>query len=794
MERQNFFEAMLVLTLIGLTGLLAFAIVSTPPASESWEMQANGTIDYMFVGSDDTLYAFSGNTIMAVSGDGRQLWNLTISPEWKVLNDWKIPVYTSAIPLDQGTRIVMKYRTFTNYPVARDSDGHLYVYVVGRPAEDDTQKPVFFSGIQHVSCPVALLAISPGGDIEWQYELPVYVTAVSLLDAADPYYEEMTGPPVIMAQGGRVYLFHDGTEDVLGRDGRFLFDLHNVSSPAAVDEAGRMYMVRGMTSPPVWPADDSVFMGELRGEPGYNALIPSDTIDAYNPDGSLAWSTSIGVNTTGIYVDQSLMPVFSCVPIYANHTLYVPVQQGFAALDTNGGLKWVRQIGGGVKPIDGAKPEGIIYVPLPIMPVDSLGNAYLSPLDCLRMTAYTCMISAEGDITMRGLGDDGGSNSGIFMPYDGLDSIAGKDGIIYAFDNNFPISPTVVNESLASGQIDHGFIVAYDVKRGARLWNFTVPAGDSHVLTLNLGNYRDVLLRAQYIVPIAEDYRYLDTNGQPHEIYPQSTNAQKDVKIYPGRDVIYVSYYYDIYEYPLVINRSRCVYAGGLYALDRDGNLLWERQPDGLVMKSAAGNGAFYYLTNHGKMGGGTAGIAAGAALVSVAYLFLRFFLVGAVARARSRIDKNENRNRVLRYVVGHPGATAVDLSRDIGMNIGTIRYHLFVLSINHRVIYHREDGKYLRYFTNSGTYTPEERIALSLLRREPLRRMLAMLAESPGLTSLELSQRLGVSTTAAHRHINELMDRDIIVKVRGPEKGNVFFIDDRYKDFIIKTLGQAEL
>jgi hypothetical protein len=95
MERHQLFEAALVLALISLVGLLYLAVVSTPPASNSWEAQAKGTIDYMFVGSDDVLYLFSGNHITAVGTDGRVRWAVNISPEWQLLNSWDVPVYSS---------------------------------------------------------------------------------------------------------------------------------------------------------------------------------------------------------------------------------------------------------------------------------------------------------------------------------------------------------------------------------------------------------------------------------------------------------------------------------------------------------------------------------------------------------------------------------------------------------------------------------------------------------------------------------------------------------------------------
>ncbi|HMK46591.1 MAG TPA: ArsR family transcriptional regulator [Methanocella sp.] len=57
-------------------------------------------------------------------------------------------------------------------------------------------------------------------------------------------------------------------------------------------------------------------------------------------------------------------------------------------------------------------------------------------------------------------------------------------------------------------------------------------------------------------------------------------------------------------------------------------------------------------------------------------------------------LDRNDNRNLVLKSVADHPGATALDIVKGLGMNRSTIRYHLFILSINHKLTTHNEDDK----------------------------------------------------------------------------------------------------
>jgi predicted transcriptional regulator len=139
----------------------------------------------------------------------------------------------------------------------------------------------------------------------------------------------------------------------------------------------------------------------------------------------------------------------------------------------------------------------------------------------------------------------------------------------------------------------------------------------------------------------------------------------------------------------------------------------------------------------------------------------------------------------VLRYVTEHPGATAPDMVKGLGMNMGTLRYHLFILTLNHKVVTHQEDDKYLRYFRNAGAYSEVERTMLSLMRREPLRRVLCVLAEKPGLTGSQLAEELNVSATAANRHISLLAEKGVILRSPNDDRGHVYSIKAEYREYL---------
>ena len=69
------------------------------------------------------------------------------------------------------------------------------------------------------------------------------------------------------------------------------------------------------------------------------------------------------------------------------------------------------------------------------------------------------------------------------------------------------------------------------------------------------------------------------------------------------------------------------------------------------------------------------------------------------MTRARLKIDKgNDNRNRIYKFITERPGSTLYEISKEMGLNIGTLRYHLMILSLNHRITAYKDD-KFVSYF-----------------------------------------------------------------------------------------------
>jgi predicted transcriptional regulator len=174
--------------------------------------------------------------------------------------------------------------------------------------------------------------------------------------------------------------------------------------------------------------------------------------------------------------------------------------------------------------------------------------------------------------------------------------------------------------------------------------------------------------------------------------------------------------------------------------------------------------------------------VASGLALIALVFVFFKFFMAGTVARARSRLGLNYNRNSVLGFISENPGSTMSDIARLTGINLGTVRYHLLILGINHRIVSSKADDKSIRYFTNAGSYNNEEQFIISLMRRDSMRKLLGLLVRNPGLTNIELSRELNIQESAVSRYMKELQEKGVV------ERGNAKELQDGRFSYSIKN------
>jgi predicted transcriptional regulator len=739
MRKPYLFEASLAIVLIVLAAILYMAVASSPVSVSGWEFNGSGTVQYMTVGQNDTLYAFRSDGIYAIDQAGSLIWSFEKPREWKIINNWLRPAYAA----DQSASAA------ESYPVTDASAGYLYVFALPDRTLDDLKLQCYQSRASTIDLDAAVLAISPEGKLAWELPLKVKVDVndiTSLMDISD---FKLTQTVALRSDSGRLYVFNDGSETVVDRNGTVLFSIDDVARPASIDEPGNLYFVKKQSS----------------------AASSSTIVEAYNASGIKIWDREIQGTMASQYVADDLWSEFNCMPMYQNGTLYLPLTTGIIALDTHayGNTIWWKYL-----------PPGT-YAMFDLMPIDAQGNVYMKQLNPGSTTSNIYVIGPDGLIRTLPWQYD--------SKYGSMIHTAARDGIVYNVDKtsfgNLPDINSLGTET----------ITAYSVRNSTALWKYTVPVSDRQTRTLNASNI-DMIFNgkngAGSALKSAGDYSSLYSStmtGDGQADVPLTPVGWPEISIHPGSGIVYVSFRSTTYEAPIILNRSRATFSSGIYALGSDGRPLWQKQFSMPLTSTAANNSTIYYSTADGRIFGTSVNtvVAVLALLASVA-LFFKFFVFGTVSRARDRLDKNDNRNMVLSFIAGNPGVTAIDIGRDLHLNVGTVRYHLLILAINHKIVEHKDD-KYLRYFTNSNSYSLEERAVVSLMKREPMWRVLNTLAEKPGLSNVEISRELNISTGAASRHMNELLSRGIVDKAPQGERGFSYTIKEEYRQYVTRMM-----
>jgi predicted transcriptional regulator len=773
-KRSMVFEGVLVTLLL----LLSFMIVEmTLGGSLTGGYTSIGSINFMYMGSDDTLYTIadtynnsSYTSIKAIAHDGTPLWSYDTPDQLRLSNCQNSPICWNNVL--KGIDDSPLYA-----PALSSDNGTIYIYL----QPDDEPRGLFSDDGRSLPVNEEVIAISRSGNVLWNvsfdsrknvagsiahYKYGNGTSAIVYIHGIPIWLEDVS----IYAHNGCVYVFHEYNETVLdASDGKVLWNVENVSDPASVDENGFVYLAlaRNATEEPI-----TQHLLDFR--------VPGDMICAYYPNGTLYWHVNVGESITRLPVQDG--SGLESLPLYHDGTVYAPLGNGLRAYDLQGNEKWAVQLdrNGRLSGLPGS-PENNTYGILGIftsMPFDSSGNVYLQGVVNGTDRKYLFAIAPNGSL----LSD---------MVYGGGEFNAISNGIGYtigAYNNSLPISPSDSYtgphrlEDLATN-----ILTAYDLKTGKKLWNYTIPIYGYQTVVLNESNvYNALPLRASDAIYNNQNPYFIDYyEHNPQKLFLiYDTNA----RIFTTDDRIYVSFITDNVEYPVLFNQSKCAFARGIYAFDRSGRLLWYMPSASPISWMAIGKDTIFYSTGGGRLYVTGKGAATGFTLAALAYLFLRFFCVGAVARARARVNNNEMRNKVYAFITANPASTAYEVSRGMSASIGTVRYHMLILGMDHKIVPRKMDGKYVRYFTNSNSYSHEQQLVLSMLRRETMGKILSMLSKCPGASNLEIATGLGMPESVTSRCLKELAEKGI-VRNESHGRERAYSVNDAYTAFITEAL-----
>ncbi len=709
------FEGIAVTLLLLLAFLMLAMLMEGNAGKESVSL---GEIGYTYTGEDNTLYGFSTNEIYAIDSHGSLRWNFTVPGQWKICNRWEY------LPHPNAGGIWLEGAG----PIIASDKGVLFVFM--KPEEIAITPSHLIAG--------NLTAISRNGKVLWSVPLEsrMSITHDATIKNDNGWYADVS----ITAKNGRVYAFHDYNETVIdARTGDILWNVANVSDPGSVDTDGSLCVT--LSDEPRIDDENARYYGQYIKD----YRIPSGTIEAYAPNGALYWRKDPGQQHGLDTGEQAL-------PLYQNGLVYIWVKDGVAALDHRGATKWTKTFEEGeFKFSDNAIGDLALYSTMPFDPEGNLYLQYVSRDQVFDRELFLIVIGPDGKEVSR-------------TRINEYKYVVVKDGIGYATD--YTPSPYGHNAPANVSSLETDTLHAFDLKSGKELWHYRFRIMDPIVVTLNRSNVRELM---------GYDPADNSPDGQlPEDPYygirqPAPIGGAR-VDVYPGKGMVYAKFESLNFDFPIMLDRSGYAYFGAIYAIDAAGRPAWYRPMPPRTLSSMwfTPGGLIYYRTGDGRLTVTREGAAAGFTLTAALYLFLRFICVGAIARARARMSQNENRNGIFNYIAQNPGSTVYEIARGLGMNMGTIRYHTFVLGLNHKVVSGRMDGKYIRYFTNSNSYDRDEQLIVSFLRRDAIGRVLRVIAANPGIPIAHIARELEMPDSVAFRYAKELVDKGIVEKADG--------------------------
>lgn len=150
---------------------------------------------------------------------------------------------------------------------------------------------------------------------------------------------------------------------------------------------------------------------------------------------------------------------------------------------------------------------------------------------------------------------------------------------------------------------------------------------------------------------------------------------------------------------------------------------------------------------------------------------------------------RNANRDKIMKLIEEQPGFTLYDIKRTLNLNVGTVRYHLLILSLNQNLTSFDDGSKYVRYFKNSNTFTDNQKMVISMLRRSHVKEILKTVLANPGIQNIDMAAELGIHEGTVSRCMRMLTARGIVVKASANGEKAVYKIVEKYKPLVISCL-----
>jgi len=134
-------------------------------------------------------------------------------------------------------------------------------------------------------------------------------------------------------------------------------------------------------------------------------------------------------------------------------------------------------------------------------------------------------------------------------------------------------------------------------------------------------------------------------------------------------------------------------------------------------------------------------------------YAFFQFFFVPLYSRIKKdAVLDNFTRGMIYGFIMSNPGVHYNFIKQKLGLNNGSIVYHLTVLE-RQELIKSEKVGLYKRFYPMGQTLSETGIMELNETQQE----MLELVRDNPGLTQRELAERLDISSRVVNYHVGLL-------------------------------------
>ncbi len=146
------------------------------------------------------------------------------------------------------------------------------------------------------------------------------------------------------------------------------------------------------------------------------------------------------------------------------------------------------------------------------------------------------------------------------------------------------------------------------------------------------------------------------------------------------------------------------------------------------------------------------------------------------MSKLSQETDLIENQSKILVYLERNPGSHLRKMRTDLGLALGTLRYHLHSLEKRGKIA--SEKNESFRYFFLISKYSDYEKNVLKALYHKNTRKILMFIMERKNPTLKDIVKNIEISYASVRWHVDRLSDLGVVFEFR----------DGRYRRYHISV------